>query len=193
MADAAARTQRTQALLARIQGGDLGASAELIGIAYEELHGIAEREMRGRNAATLQPTALVNEVCVRLLGPSERNDWTSKAHLLSVASKAMRGVLVDHARARDAEKRGGGLRHIDIESVEPLFDERGREIDLCALDSALEKLAAMDPELAEVVELRFFGGLSVEETARVRGVSEPTIVRGWRVARLFLQRELEKS
>ncbi len=191
MPDPSARTHRTQALLARIEQGDAAASAELIGIAYGELHDIAEREMRHEHAPTLQPTALVNEACVRLLGPSADLQWTSKAHLFAVAAKAMRSVIVDHARRRQAEKRGGGRDRIRIESAEPLLDGRGPELDLCGLDTALEKLAVVDRELAEIVELRFFGGLSVAETARVRGVSERTIVRGWGVARLFLLRELD--
>ncbi len=187
-----ARTQHTQTLLDRIRRGDAQASAELLAVAYEELRTIADREMRGDRAHTLQPTALVNEACLRLLGPSAQSDWTSKAHVLAVAAKAMRSVLVDHARRKDAEKRGGGHGRIRIESAEPLLDERGQELDLCGIDAALEKLAIVDPELAEIVELRFFGGLSVAETARVRGVSEPTIVRGWRAARAFLLRELDR-
>lgn len=156
---------------------------------YDELHGLAERAMRRDAAHTLQPTALVHEVCVRLLGADEPQQWTSKAHLMSVAAKAMRSVLVDHARRVGADKRGGRAQRLDLELVEPLVE--GRDLELCALDDALVELAKVDPELAQIVELRFFGGLSIEETAKVMNVSEPTIVRGWRVARLFLARELD--
>jgi RNA polymerase sigma factor (TIGR02999 family) len=186
-----ASRDQTQSLLDRIEDGDRAASSELLGIVYAELHELAERAMRGERAHTLQPTALVHEACVRLLGSAGDQRWTSKSHLLAVASKSMRSVLVDHARRKGAEKRGGGGQRIDIDGSEDLARDDGAELDLCELDAALEKLAALDPELAAIVELRFFGGLSVEETARVRGVSEPTIVRGWRVARMFLLRELE--
>jgi RNA polymerase sigma-70 factor (ECF subfamily) len=184
-------TQRTQRVLARIAAGDAPASAELLALVYEELQGLAARALRGSAAHTLQPTALVNEVCLRLLGADVAQPWTSKSHVLSVAAKAMRSVLVDHARRSGADKRGGAARRIELSDVEPLVE--GRDVELCALDEALQKLAGVDPELAQLVELRFFGGLSIEDTARIMDVSEPTIVRGWRVARLFLARELERG
>jgi RNA polymerase sigma factor (TIGR02999 family) len=176
-------------LIDRIALDEPAASAELLGLVYQELHGLAERAMRGDRAHTLQPTALVHEVCVRLLGAEEPAQWTSKAHLMAIAAKAMRSVLVDHARRGQAEKRGGAAQRIELDAVEPLIE--GRDLELCALDEALVKLAGVDPELAQIVELRFFGGLTIEDAARVMAVSEPTIVRGWRVARLFLARELE--
>ncbi|MBI5434405.1 MAG: RNA polymerase subunit sigma [Planctomycetes bacterium] len=182
-------TERTRALFERVARGEAAASAELLGLVYQELHGLAERAMRGDAAHTLQPTALVHEVCLRLLGADEAPQWTSKSHLLSIAAKAMRSVLVDHARRGRAEKRGGAAQRLELDAVEPLVE--GHDLELCALDEALQKLAGVDPELAQLVELRFFGGLSIEETARVMNVSEPTIVRGWRDARLFLARELE--
>lgn len=187
--DPGAPTQRTQALLERIASGDSGASAELLTLVYHELHGLAKQAMRGDAAHTLQPTALVHEVCLRLLGADATPQWTSKSHLMAVAAKAMRSVLVDHARRVRADKRGGARQRLELDSIEPLVENH--ELELCALDDALAKLHEVDAELAQLVELRFFGGFSIEETARILDVSQPTVVRGWRVARLFLARELE--
>lgn len=181
------RNDEATLLLQRMAQGDKQAAEHLLPLLYGELHGIAERAMAGQQAQTLQPTALVNEACVRLLG-ARGQEWSSRAHFLGVAAKAMRSILVDHARKRNARKRGGDQVRVPMEALLEVYE---REMpDLVELDDALTLLFAQDEQLGRLVELRFFGGLSVEETARVLEVSEPTIVRGWRVARLWLQREL---
>jgi RNA polymerase sigma factor (TIGR02999 family) len=185
-------TAKATMLLRRLSSGDDGAADELLPLVYGELHALAARFMGERAAGhTLQPTALVNEAWLRLIEPAAGGSFESRAHFLGVAAKAMRSVLVDHARRRGAQKRGGALERVPLEDIAELFEERAS--DLLALDEALTRLAAMDAQLGRIVELRFFGGLSVEETARTLGVSEPTIVRGWRVARMWLQRELGLS
>jgi RNA polymerase sigma factor (TIGR02999 family) len=175
-------------LLQQMARGDRQAADNLLSLLYAELHGLAEQAMAGKPAQTLQPTALVHEACLRLLG-SETPGWSSRAHFLGVAAKAMRSILVDYARKRNAQKRGGSQERVPIESLLELYERETP--DLVLLDDALTRLFAQDEQLGRIVELRFFGGLSVEETARVMEVSEPTIVRGWRVARLWLKRELE--
>ncbi|MEO6709589.1 MAG: sigma-70 family RNA polymerase sigma factor [Planctomycetota bacterium] len=174
-------------LLQQMASGDRQAAEHLLSMLYGELHGMAERAMVGQEAQTLQPTALLNEACLRLLG-SEAQNWSSRAHFLGVASKAMRSILVDYARKRGAQKRGGAQLRIPMESLLEVYERETP--DLVELDDALTRLFALDEQLGRIVELRFYGGLSVEETARVLEVSEPTIVRGWRVARSWLQREL---
>ena len=182
-------TAKATILLRRLSRGDDGAADELLPLVYGELHALAARFMGERAAGhTLQPTALVNEAWLRMIEPAAGGNFENRAHFLGVAAKAMRSVLVDHARRRGAQKRGGALERVPLEDIAALFEERSS--DLLALDEALTRLAAMDAQLGRIVELRFFGGLSVEETARTLGVSEPTIVRGWRVARMWLQREL---
>jgi RNA polymerase sigma factor (TIGR02999 family) len=176
-------------LLRRMSGGDAGAANELLPLLYDELHALAERLMRTPGAGrTLQPTALVNEAWLRLGEAGDGAGFEGRTHFLGVAAKAMRSVLIDQARRRASLKRGGAGERVPLESVLELFDDRAS--DVLALDEALTRLETLDPELARLVELRFFGGLSVEETARALGKSEPTVVRGWRVARLWLQREL---
>lgn len=175
-------------LLHRMANGDRRASDELLSLLYAELHGIAERAMAGRRAETLQPTALVNEACLKLLGTQEQH-WSNRAHFLGVAAKAMRSILVDCARRRAAAKRGGEFDRLPMEALMEVYERETP--DLVELDDALTRLFAIDEQLGKIVELRFFAGLSVEEAARVLGVSVPTVVRGWHVARLWLQRELE--
>jgi RNA polymerase sigma-70 factor, ECF subfamily len=181
----------THALLARLASGDESAASELLPLVYGELRGIAQAAMGDDGAQTLQPTALVHEAWIRLQGSGVRQEFASRAHFLGVASKAMRSVLVDHARRRAALKRGGERERLVLEDVVELFEESAP--DLLGLDAALEKLAVVDEPLARIVELRFFGGCSVEDTAAALGVSEPTVVRGWRLARMWLRRELERG
>jgi RNA polymerase sigma factor (TIGR02999 family) len=158
------------------------------------LHGIAARHMRGeRPGHTLQPTALVHEAFLRLVGGDASFD--DRAHFLRAASRVMRRVLVDHARARDAAKRGagGGLRVTLDESIAASAGHDGdddRVVELLALDDALARLAAAEPRWAQVVELRVFGGLEVTEVARALGVSTPTVKRDWAFAKAWLAREL---
>lgn len=179
----------TSSLLARMASGDERAAAELLPLVYQELRRIAQLTMTGDDGAqTLQPTALVHEAWIRMAGEGARQQYANRAHFLGVAAKAMRSVLVDHARKRATLKRGGERERLLLEDVVELFEESAT--DLLGLDTALEKLARVDTQLARIVELRFFGGCSVEDTAGALGVSEPTVVRGWRVARMWLRREL---
>jgi len=179
----------TRLLLAWRQG-DRDALDRLIPLVYGELHRMAERHLRGeRPGHTLQPTAIVNEAYIRLLG-RQGADWQDRAHFFAVAAQSMRRILVEHARRRDAKKRGGDETRYLLDTVvmtEP------RAVDLLALDDALAKLTALDPEQGRVVELRFFGGLTEEETAEVLAVSSRTVYRKWLSAKMFLYRELSGS
>jgi RNA polymerase sigma factor (TIGR02999 family) len=176
-------------LLQRMARGDDAAAHELLPLLYGELHELARRMMgAGAGRQTLQPTALVHEAWMKLVDQDSSAAFEGRAHFLGLAAKAMRSVLVDHARKRGAQKRGGGGARVPLDQVVELFEEHSS--DLLALDDALTRLAEVDPELARIVELRFFGGLSVVETAGALGVGEATVVRGWRVARMWLQREL---
>jgi RNA polymerase sigma factor (TIGR02999 family) len=178
-------------LLQRLGAGDSRAGDELLPIVYEELHRIAARMMKGQGRDhTLQATALVHEAYLRLVDEDVQSSFESRSHFLCVAAKAMRSILVDHARRRGAEKRSGSGQRVRLDLVAEALEKEGP--DLLSLDEALNRLAALDEALARAVELRFFAGLSVEETARVLSVSEPTVVRAWRVARMWLKRELER-
>jgi RNA polymerase sigma factor (TIGR02999 family) len=178
-------------LLGSIEDGEVSARAKVFTLLYDELHDMAESVMGERRAGqTLQPTALVHEAFLKFSDGPSPSAGTRRDHFLAIAAKAMRSVLVDHARARRALKRGGAGERVPLDGLEDFFT--GREPDLLELDDALQKLARVDPSIAAVVELRFFGGLSIEETARVLGVSVPTVVRDWRLARVWLQRELER-
>jgi len=179
---------RITALLAELQSGDgdaVGALAELL---YGELRKIAAGYLRHeREGHTLQPTALVHEAYMRLVDQRDVT-WQNRAHFLGVAAQVMRRILVDHARAHRRDKRGGGAARVTLD------DERvgavEREVDLVALDDALVGLADVDPELARVVELRYFGGLTVDEAAEVLGTSPRSVDRAWATARAWLRREL---
>jgi len=175
-------------LLSRLGQGDARASDELLGLLYQELHALARSYMaREREDHTLQPTALVNEAWVRLIG-SDQKEWENRGHFFRVAARAMRNVLVDHARAKKSLKRGEGKAHVQLDEVLEHYEERS--LDLLALDDALSKLQEMDEQLARIVELRFFAGLTIQETATALEVSTPTIERGWRVARMWLRKEM---
>jgi len=180
-------------LLQRMEGGDSAASEQLLSLLYKELRRVADRLMgREREAHTLQPTALVHEAWLRLIPGSQATpNYSDRQHFVSVAATAMRHVLVDHARARDAQKRGDGGTPVSLDGVIASFEERS--LNVVALDEALERLTAKDPELGRIVELRFFAGLTIAETAKVVGVSTPTVERRWRVARMWLRSELPES
>ncbi len=181
----------TAALVAWGRGDD-GAADRLLELVYPELHRMAERQMRReREGHTLQPTALVHEAYLKLVDQS-RVDWRNRAHFLGVAAQAMRRLLVDHARGRSRDKRGGGATLVEIDSAagQAAAAVPARSVDLLALDQALERLAALDVTQARLVELRFFGGLSVEEAAEALGISTATAGRDFRSARAFLAREL---
>ncbi len=174
-------------LLDRMSAGDGAAAQELLPLVYAELRRQAGRAMDGeRGDHTLQPTALVHEAYLRLVGSQVR--WESRAHFVRVAARAMRNVLVDHARARRTDKRGQGRDRAALDGVLAAYEER--HLDVLAVHDALERLHAVDEPLARLVELRFFAGLSIEETARVLEISTATVERHWRVARLWLRREL---
>jgi RNA polymerase sigma-70 factor, ECF subfamily len=178
-------------LLAEYRDGDRDAIDRLIPIVYAELRRIAARSLRSeRKEHTLQPTALVNEVYLRL-AEQQNPPWQNRAHFLGCAARLMRHVLVDHARAHQADKRGG--RHLRVTLGEDVAWAEEREVDLLALDAALDKLAEQDAQKSRIVELRYFGGLSTEETAEVLGVSDRTIKRAWALARAWLRRELERG
>ena len=185
-------------LLQRMESGDAGAANELLNSLYGELRALAERMMADQPAEhTLQPTALVNEAWLRIARPGGAKhggtgeagrEWEGRGHFVRLAARAMRSVLVDHARAKRADKRGGGRGREALDGVLAHYEEKA--LDVLALNDALERLARMDEQLARIVELRFFAGLTIAETAPLLGVSTPTIERGWRVARLWLLREM---
>ena len=174
-------------ILRRMASGESEAAGELFPLVYGELRSLAGRAMAGRDAGhTLQPTALVHEAYVKLVDADA--EWTSRHHFLSVAAQAMRSILIDHARAKGTRKRGQGRERVALDEALAWFEERA--IDLLSLEEALERLARVDARQARMVELRFFGGLSNEETAAALGVSTPTVVRDWRMARAWLHREI---
>jgi RNA polymerase sigma factor (TIGR02999 family) len=180
--------QEISRLLVAWSDGDQAALDELVPLVYEELRRIARRYRRVGNH-TLQTTALVHEAFLRLAGKGGKQ-WQDRAHFFGVAARAMRHILVDHARARCADKRGGQVRS---ESLDPNLVSRERAASLVALDDALSTLAAVAPRPSRVVELRYFGGLSVNETAGVLGVSPETVTRDWRMAKSWLLRELTRE
>jgi RNA polymerase sigma-70 factor (ECF subfamily) len=180
----------TRLLQAWSQGQD-AALEELLPLVHQELHRLARRHMFGeRLGHTLQTTALVNEAYLRLVNSRQVN-WQNRAHFFAISAQLMRRILVDYARARRYQKRGGGVPKVTLDEALMGPQERGHE--LVALDDALKTLAGVDPRKSKVVELRFFGGLSVEETAEVLKVSPDTVMRDWRLAKAWLTREMGKS
>jgi len=175
-------------LLVAWRGGDAGALDRLLPLVYAELRRVAHRYMRDeRPNHPLQTTALVHEAYLRLIDVT-RVDWQSRNHFFAVSARLMRRILVEAARRRNADKRGGDASHVALDEAFVPAADRGA--DLLALDEALEHLAALAPRKARVVELRYFAGLSVKETADVIGVSVETVMRDWRMAKLWLQRDL---
>jgi len=167
--------------------GDQSALEKLTPIVYGELHRLAGRYMRReRPSHSLQTTALVNEAYMRLVNYRQMQ-WQDRAHFFAVSAQLMRRILVDHARRHNL-KRGGGVPHVSLKHVEVVSDDR--PMDLVALDDAMNALARLDPRKVQVVEMRFFGGLSVEETAEVLKVSPVTVMRDWNTAKAWLYREL---
>ncbi len=171
--------------------GDQKARDELIPLVYEELRRMARQRLwRQRPDHTLQSAALVNEAYLRLV-QQKSPQWQNRAHFFGVAAQMMRNILVDYARNRLAAKRGGGAQRVSLETEFGLA--RQPEIDLLALDEGLQKLARLDAQQSRLVELRYFGGLSIEETAEVMGISPATVKREWATARAWLKRELKRS
>ena len=169
--------------------GDETARDKLIPLVYETLRRIARHHLRGERAGhTLETAALINEAYLKLVEQSI--SWQSRAHFFGIAARLMRQLLVDHARARQRLRRGGDRRRISLTAAAEIAQEEA--IDLLALDEALETLARVDPQRSHIVELRFFGGLTIEETAQVMGISSPTVERGWRAARAWLQTQLSQ-
>jgi len=167
--------------------GDRGALERLTPIVYEELRRLARRYLRGERAGhSLQATALVNEAYVRLVD-YKRMQWQNRAHFFAVSAQLMRRILVEHARRRNL-KRGGAVQHVSLEDAAEVG--QGRPTDLVALDDAMNALGRFDARKVQVVEMRFFGGLSVEETAEVLKVSPVTVMRDWNTAKAWLHREL---
>ncbi len=182
-------------ILAELNQGDGSATERLLPLVYDELRALAGGYFARRQAGhTLQPTALVHEAYLKLAGGE--GQWQNRAHFMAVAAKAMRQILMNHARDKAAAKRGGGAAKITIvEAVTPVTGESdaGRQLDLIALDEALTKLAAVSERQARITELRFFGGLTIADTAHVVGVSTTTVEDDWHMARAWLGRELQAA
>jgi RNA polymerase sigma-70 factor (ECF subfamily) len=179
------------ALLQAWSGGDPRALEKLTPIVYDELRRLARRYMRGeRPGHSLQTTALVNEAYTRLVD-YKRMQWNDRAHFFAVSAQLMRRILVEHARRHNL-KRGGGVQHVSLEdaAIVGMAQDSKQAVDLVALDDALSALSQIDPRKVQVVEMRFFGGLSVEETAEVLKISTVTVKRDWRAARTWLYREM---
>ena len=177
----------TELLIAWSDGGR-DALDELLPLVYEELRRIAARYLRREPGDhTLQPTALVNEAYLRLID-QRRVRWRNRAHFYGVAAQIMRRILVDHARAQRSDKRGGRWERLPL--VEDQTPAPGGDVDVLALDEALQRLAAFDPQQERIVELRYFGGLTIDEVAEVIGISAATVVREWTIAKAWLRAEL---
>jgi len=177
-------------LLNNWRQGDGAALDKLIPLVYQDLRRIAARQLRQeRPNHTLQPTALVHEMFLKLVD-QDRIQWQNRAQFFGIAAQLIRRVLVDYVRTRNAEKRGGGAVTIALDDV--AAEGGGREIDLIRLDEALQSLAATDEQQSRVVEIRFFGGLSIEETAEVLGISTSTVKRDWIAAKAWLYREMSR-
>ncbi len=175
-------------LLVAWGNGDEAALTELVPLVEQELHRIARRCMAGERAGhSLQATALVNEAYLRLIDTQQVN-WQDRAHFLAMSARLMRRILVDRARSKGYQKRGGGAVKVTFDEALPVANERGH--DLIALDDALVALAAFDQRKSKVIELRFFGGLSVEETAAILEVSAETVMRDWKFAKAWLLRQM---
>jgi RNA polymerase sigma factor (TIGR02999 family) len=178
-------------LLQAWSAGEQGAFEKLVPMVYQELHRLAQHYMsQERPGHTLQATALVNEAYLRLMG-GKPISWQNRAHFFGVSAQLMRRILVDFARSRRSVRRGGDAPAVSLDDALVVSPEPGA--DLVALDDALHALAAMDARRGQVVELRFFGGLSVEETAEVLKVSVETVMHDWKFAKAWLQRELEAA
>lgn len=178
----------TLALVGASRAGHDGASASLYSAVYDELRRLARRARRGPGPETLNTTAIVHEAYLKMAGPD--GSYDDRAHFLGVAAKAMRCVVIDHVRRQRADKRGGGVE--DVLFRDTLIGAAPSD-DVLALDEALERFARVDPRGAQIVECRFFGGLTLDETAAALGVSTPTVERGWRAARAWLYRDLQRG
>jgi RNA polymerase sigma factor (TIGR02999 family) len=177
-------------LLVAWSKGEQKAFDELAPMVYDELRRMAAAYMRRERSASIQPTILVHEACLRLL-PQHGINWQGRSHFFGIASQMMRRVLVDRARARNAAKRGDGALHVSISVAERQVP--ARNVEMIELDEALKELEAMDPRMGQIVELRFFGGLTSQEIGEIIGVSRATVEREWATARAWLRRALDKG
>jgi RNA polymerase sigma factor (TIGR02999 family) len=193
-----AHPQSVSRVLQELRAGNRGAFDELFPLVYDELHLIAERRrQRWDGDETLNTTALVNEAYLKLVDQSAP-DWQSRAHFLAVASTAMRQILMDYAKRKRAAKRGGRRPHVALQEIEAALHEAEdpsgvRDEVLVALDDALRRLDQRDQRQTRIVECRFFGGMSIEDTAEALGVSPATVKRGWSMAQAWLYRDLKQS
>ncbi|MCD0457953.1 sigma-70 family RNA polymerase sigma factor [Roseiconus lacunae] len=177
-------------ILSNLEQGDPAAASELLPLVYEELRRLASSRMRRENAAqTLQPTALVHEAYLRLIG-REHVRWDGKSHFFAAAAEAMRRILIEHARRRNTLKRGGDRQRFEIDRSDGVVNVENAD-ELLDLDAALTQLAVDEPELAKLVELRYFAGLSVEEAAEVLAMSPRSVKRHWAYARVWLARAMD--
>ena len=184
--------ERITQLLQAWQEGDARSGEDLVPLVYAELRKMARIRLGAeRRSHTLQPTALVHEAWLRLMQQHGAN-WQNRAQFFAIAAQAMRRILVDHARRRQADKRGAGEAPLQIDGLEDVLISPVPDEQMLALDAALERLAALDDRQAKIVELRFFGGLSVEETGAVLTLSPTTIKREWATARVWLFREIQR-
>jgi len=185
--DAGSRTDVTELLIAW-SNGNQAARDQLMGVVYDELHRLARRYMRRESPGhTLQTSALLNEAFLRLVDQKNVH-WQNRAHFYGIAAQMMRRILVDYARSRNYEKRGGGARGLSLDEALIVSDARNEEV--VNVHEALERLTEFDSRKGQIVELRFFGGLSIEETAEVLDVSPGTVMRDWTLAKAWLRREL---
>ncbi|MBA3915560.1 MAG: sigma-70 family RNA polymerase sigma factor [Acidobacteriales bacterium] len=183
-----APNQGVTRLLVRWTDGDGAALEELMPMVYDELRRLAQAYLRRENPGhTLQSTALVHEAYIRLI--DQRVSWQNRAHFFAIAAQAMRRILVDHARSRSAAKRGDGACRVTLD--EGLLEAQQRDVDVIALDAALTNLAKLDAQQGQIVELRFFAGLSIEDTAEVLKISPATVKRDWAMAKAWLYREMQ--
>jgi RNA polymerase sigma-70 factor, ECF subfamily len=191
MAMKSSQSSRVTQLLETFEPGDRHAGEQLFADVYTELRALAAQYLhRERKSHTLQPTALVHEAYLKLVGQTDV-DWQGRAHFLAFAAQAMRHILVDHARRHRAAKRGGDRHRITLD--DNLIIESNRDVDLLALEDALNKLTKLDPRQAQMIELRFFGGLSIAEVAKVMGISKRSVEREWTMVRAWLRRELSRT
>ena len=189
MGEARDRPPEITLWLKQWSAGNDDALEALLPVVYEELHRQAANYLRRERVGhTLQPTALINEVYIKLIN-QQHVDWQNRAHFFGIAAQGMRRILVDYARSRHRNKRGGNAENVPIDS-EVLAISDTRSVDLIALDEALDRLAQLDQRQARIVELRFFSGMSVEETAEALGISPATVKNDWRTAKAWLFREI---
>jgi RNA polymerase sigma factor (TIGR02999 family) len=185
-------SQQLTQMLIQLSEGNAQMVDDILPLIYDELRRLAGNYLRReRSDHTLQPTALVHEAYIKLIDQTQVK-WQNRAHFFGIAANIMRRILVDYARQHKAEKRGGAAEKMPLEE-EILIVSEGKSAELLALDEALENLAKLDPQKSKIVELRYFGGLSVEETAEVLGVSEITVKRHWRMAKAWLYGQLSQQ